>query len=105
MAKDLIIFANYLNKSLVKKIKIDFYSQVNLIFRAWLENLTVDCDLDDVEMQLFHQIYQIAKHILNKTVQSQISLNRLETNKKGYNIFTARNKCLYMIGKRLSING
>lgn len=105
VTRDLIIFANYLNKSLVKKIKIDFYSQVNLIFRAWLENLTVDCDLDNVEMQLFHQIYQIAKHILNKAVQSQINLNRLETNKKGYNLFTTRNICLHNIGKELKING
>ena len=105
VAKDLIIFANYLNESLVKKIKIDFYSQVDLIFRAWLKNLTINCDLDNVEMQLFHQVYQIAKHILNKAVQSQISLNRLETNKKGYNLFIARNICLHNIGRKLKING
>ena len=105
VGKNLIIFANHFNESLVKKIKIDFYSQIDLIFRAWLENLTVDCDLDNVEMQLFHQIYQIAKHILNKAVQSQINLNRLETNKKGYNLFTTRNICLHNIGKELKING
>ena len=105
VAKDLIMFANHLNESLVKKIKIDFYSQVDLIFRAWLKNLTIDCDLDNVEMQLFHQVHQIAKHILNKSVQSQINLNRLETNKKGYNLFIARNACLRNIGRKLKING
>lgn len=104
-AKNLIIFASHFNESLVKKIRIDFYSQVNLIFRAWLKNLTIDCDLDNVEMQLFHQIYQITKHILNEAVQSQINLNRLETNKKGYNLFTTRNICLHNIGKELKING
>lgn len=105
VAKNLVIFANHFNESLVKKIKIDFYSQVDLVFRAWLKNLTIDCDLDNVEMQLFHQIYQIAKYILSKAVQSQINLNRLETNKKGYNLFTARNICLHNIGRELKING
>lgn len=105
VAKDLIIFANHFNESLVKKMKIDFYSQVDLVFRAWLENLTIDCDLDNVEMHLFHQIHQIAKHILNKTVQSQINLNRLQTNKKGYNLFTAKNVCLRTIRRKLKING
>ena len=105
VGKNLIIFANHFNESLVKKIRIDFYGQVDLIFRAWLKNSTIDCDLDNVEMQLFHQIYQIAKHILNEAIQSQINFNRLETNKKGYNLFTTRNICLHNIGKELKING
>lgn len=106
VAKDLIDFAEYFQtKSLVNKIKIDFYSSINLIFRAWLKKLTIDCNLDDMEMQLSHQIYRVAKHILDQAAQSQINLNHLETDKKGYNLFTARNKCLYWIGKDLKING